>query len=334
MKRIDSFLHANRNKVLQSSKNIVGVGRGFKIKKGDYTDKPAIIVLVKKKMPEKDLPRGEIIPPKIYDLDTDVIEVGELLLLNRTTYVRPAPPGVSIGHYKISAGTFGAVVKDRRTKKPLILSNNHVLANSSDGQDGRCKIGDPILQPGPYDGGTEEQLIGYLERFVPIVREYAHSSCPKAAALERVSNNIIQMFRPHYKMSFFKKTSVENMVDAALARPISENVITSEILGLGRVKGIREVESGMKLFKSGRSTSVNNAVVKAQAATLKINMGNNEEVVFTDQIVTGPMASPGDSGSLVMDEDNHAVGLLFAGSDSSTIVNRIQNVMDLLDVEF
>jgi hypothetical protein len=109
---------------------------------------------------------------------------------------------------------------------------------------------------------------------------------------------------------------------------------TSEILGLGRVKGIREVESGMKLFKSGRSTSVNNAVVKAQAATLKINMGNNEEVVFTDQIVTGPMASPGDSGSLVMDEDNHAVGLLFAGSDSSTIVNRIQNVMDLLDVEF
>lgn len=334
MKRIDRFLSTNRDKVLHSSDNVVGVGRGFKIKDGKHTDKPAVIVLVKKKLPESDLRRGEKIPPKIYDIDTDVIEVGDLRLLNRTEYVRPAPPGVSIGHYKISAGTFGAVVKDRRTKKPLILSNNHVLANSSDGQDGRCKIGDPIYQPGPYDGGTEKQIIGYLERFVPILREYALSSCPKAAALERVSNNFIQMFRPHYRMSLFKKTSVDNIVDAALARPVSEDLITSEILGLGRVKGVKEAESGMKLVKSGRTTSINNAVVKAEAATLKINMGDNEEVVFTDQIVTSPMANPGDSGSLVLDENNNAVGLLFAGSASSTIVNRIQNVMDLLDVEF
>lgn len=334
MDRIDRFLNLNRNKVFQTSDNIVGVGKGFKIKNGKHTDKPAVIVFVKKKLPENDLKRGEKVPPKIYDLDTDVIEVGDLRLLSRTDYVRPAPPGVSIGHYKISAGTFGAVVKDKRTKKPLILSNNHVLANSSDGRDGRCKIGDPIFQPGPYDGGTEAQLIGYLERFVPILREYSHSSCPKAAALEKIGNNFIQMIRPHYKMSLFKKTSIQNVVDAALARPISNDVITSEILGLGKVKGVREAESGMRLYKSGRSSGINNAVVKAQAATLKINMGDNEEVVFTDQIVTGPMASPGDSGSLVLDKDNYAVGLLFAGSESSTIINRIQNVMDLLDIEF
>lgn len=334
MDRIDRFLNINRNRVLQTSDNIVGVGKGFKITNGRHTDKPAVIILVKKKLPEHDLKRGEKIPPKMYDLDTDVVEIGEPRFLSRTDYVRPAPPGVSIGHYKISAGTFGAVVKDKKTKKPLILSNNHVLANSSDGKDGRCKIDDPIFQPGPYDGGTEAQLIGYLERFVPILREYTHSSCPRAAALERIGNNFIKLIKPHYKMSLFKKTSVENIVDAALARPIRDDVITPEILGIGMVKGVKEAQSGMKLFKSGRSSGLNSAVVKAQAATLKVKMGSNEEVIFADQIVTGPMASPGDSGSLVLDENNNAVGLLFAGSESSTIVNRIANVMDLLDFEF
>jgi len=334
MDKIDRFLSLNRHKVFQTSDNIIGVGKGFKIKNGQHTDKPAVIVLVKKKIPESDLKRGEKVPPRIYDIDTDVIEIGEPRFLGRTDYVRPAPPGVSIGHYKISAGTFGAVVKDKRTKRPLILSNNHVLANSSDGRDGRCKIGDPILQPGPYDGGTDAQVIGYLERFIPILREYTHSSCPKAAALEKIGNNFLQMIKPHYKMSLFKKTSMQNLVDAAVARPISNDIITSEILGLGKVRGVKEAESGMKLFKSGRSSGVNQAVVKAQAATLKVNMGDNEEVVFTDQIVTGPMASPGDSGSLVLDKDNNAVGLLFAGSESSTIINRIQNVMDLMDIEF
>lgn len=33
---------------------------------------------------------------------------------------RPSPPGVSIGHYRITAGTFGAVVY--QNKQPLILS--------------------------------------------------------------------------------------------------------------------------------------------------------------------------------------------------------------------
>jgi hypothetical protein len=35
----------------------------------------------------------------------------------------------------------------------------------------------------------------------------------------------------------------------------------------------------------------------------------------------------------VLDGDNRLVGLLFAGSDNSTIVNRIQHVFDALDLE-
>jgi hypothetical protein len=43
--------------------------------------------------------------------------------------MRPAQGGVSIGHYKITAGTLGCLVRDGKGGT-YILSNNHVLANS------------------------------------------------------------------------------------------------------------------------------------------------------------------------------------------------------------
>lgn len=333
MDRIDKLLRRSRYDIMSVS-NVVGVGKGLKMVRGETTNEHSVVVLVSKKMPVSELKRGEKIPPKIYDVSTDVIEVGEIRLLGRTDYMRPAPPGISIGHYLISAGTFGAVVKDSATKKPLILSNNHVLANSSDGKDGRCKIGDPIYQPGPYDGGTKDQLIGYLERFVPIHREYVQSECPQAAAVERAGNRIISLVRPNYRMSLLKRSASDNLVDAAVATPVSPDAITPEILEIGPVKGVKEAKLGMKLKKSGRSSGINTSTVQVVATTLKVSMGDNDNVYFTDQIVAGPMASPGDSGSLVLDEDNNAVGLLFAGSDQSTVINRIQNVMELLQIEF
>ena len=46
------------------------------------------------------------------------------------------------------------------------------------------------------------------------------------------------------------------------------------------------------------------------------------------------MSQGGDSGSLVTDSKNRAVGLLFAGSDVVTISNPIPAVLKSLDVRF
>jgi hypothetical protein len=55
---------------------------------------------------------------------------------------------------------------------------------------------------------------------------------------------------------------------------------------------------------------------------------------FTDQIVTSPMSQGGDSGSLVVERDSHeAVGLLFAGSQQSTVISPIQTALDELGVD-
>jgi hypothetical protein len=122
-------------------------------------------------------------------------------------------------------------------------------------------------------------------------------------------------------------------VDAAVALPVSQNAITPEILEVGNVKGVKEAQIGAKLKKSGRSSGVNTSEVRVVSALMRVALSTQESVMFDDQIVTGPMASPGDSGSLVLDEDNYAIGLLFAGSDSASVVNRIQHVMEMLDID-
>lgn len=55
--------------------------------------------------------------------------------------------------------------------------------------------------------------------------------------------------------------------------------------------------------------------------------------MFYEQILTGPMAHPGDSGSIVVDEQINAIGLLFAGSYKATMINPITYVMKLLQIE-
>ena len=44
------------------------------------------------------------------------------------------------------------------------------------------------------------------------------------------------------------------------------------------------------------------------------------------------MSPGGDSGSLVLNDQKQAVGLLFAGSDAVTILNPIEKVCDALGV--
>jgi NS3 serine protease len=54
--------------------------------------------------------------------------------------------------------------------------------------------------------------------------------------------------------------------------------------------------------------------------------------IFRGQIVADVPSQGGDSGSLVVDDRGRAVGLLFAGSASTTLINPIGAISELLDV--
>jgi hypothetical protein len=88
----------------------------------------------------------------------------------------------------------------------------------------------------------------------------------------------------------------------------------------------------MPVRKSGRSTGLTTGQITVIDTTVNVSYGE-KSAQFEGQIVTGPMSAPGDSGSLLVAGDSlHAVGLLFAGSDQSTVFNPIQDVLDGLDV--
>jgi hypothetical protein len=89
---------------------------------------------------------------------------------------------------------------------------------------------------------------------------------------------------------------------------------------------------GMRVWKSGRTTELTNGSITDVGGTFDIGDGaGGRWGVFNDQLGIRPAISkPGDSGSVVVDALNHAVGLLFAGSSEITIVNRIEHVLEAL----
>ncbi len=94
----------------------------------------------------------------------------------------------------------------------------------------------------------------------------------------------------------------------------------------------------MKVEKCGRTTESTKGRVSAINASVNVNYGASGVALFTGQIIVGgSFSAGGDSGSLVVVEKGgdkgKPVGLLFAGSSSTTILNPIDDVLADLAAE-
>ncbi len=274
--------------------NVVGVGVGYKEVGGKETTDLCLHVYVEKKLPKAELAPEALVPETVQGLPTDVIEVGVIEAQTYTACVRPARPGYSIGHYRITAGTFGCLVRGCGCGRTYILSNNHVLANSN-----QARIGDLILQPGPYDRKPcYPRVIARLAAYVPI-----------------------RFGAGNY-----------NLVDAALALPISYHLVIPYLPNGSLPRGTKQAYLGMDVFKFGRTTQFSRGKVRGIDVTVGVRYGGGKVAYFRHQILTTNMSRGGDSGSLLLSSDGYGVGLLFAGSSRVTIHNNIHNVLIALGV--
>ncbi len=301
--------------------NVVGVGVGYKVSGSRESDEISVVVMVQQKLPPVSLPDVDFIPPEVGGVRTDVVEVGILRpLQTRTERVRPVPGGMSIGHHRITAGTFGCVVRDRQSGARMILSNNHVLADRNSGSPG-----DPILQPGPADGGTQEHdTIALLERFERINFNEEPAACSLAQAYANVGNTLARWLGSQHRVEAIQfRPQAVNLIDAAIARPILDSEVLDEILEVGEVAGVKEAALGMAVVKSGRTTAFTTGVINILDATLTVGYGGDRNAVFEHQFVSTAMSEGGDSGSLLLESGSKmAVGLLFAGSSQATLLTR------------
>lgn len=295
---------------------VQAVATGYKKADGKRTDELAIIVYVAKKLSLDKLPFPHTIPSSLkirgVEISTDIVEVGYYVAYTHQTRERPAMGGDSIGHLNITAGTLGGLVCgpacEEQEESILILSNNHVLAATNEGQKG-----DHIVQPGPADGGScHEDCIATLERFVPID---------------------------------FSSGAV-NYVDCAVARPINTDDVSFEIHDIGipnlsetYTLTLHDVEMATHVQKSGRTTQHTEGYVSAidwKGTVLydwKPAMFKNQIVVET--LNGSPVSKGGDSGSLVLTMDDKVCGLLFAGPTDGEhyIANHIGEVFNRLNVK-
>jgi hypothetical protein len=325
-----NFVRGKHQSSMLERENVVGVGVGYKVHRGKQTDELCLVVLVSKKLPVEAVDPKSLVPKSIDGVNTDVVEVGVIRThQSRTDRWRPIPAGVSVGHFKITAGTFGCMVRDQASNARLMLSNNHVLAASNNAQ-----LGDPVLQPGPADGGgVDNDIVARLERFAPISFNEEPPSCQIATGVAGLINQLAQLLGSQHRLIPIRQDpQAMNQVDAAVAKPVEGVELSDEILDIGAIGGVTPAKLGMRVRKSGRSTGFTTGTITVMDATVDVNYGDRI-ARFDSQLISTSMSAPGDSGSLLVAEDSLlAVGLLYAGSDQVTIYNPIQIVLDRLKV--
>lgn len=226
---------------------------------------------------------------------------------------RPVPIGVSTGHPSITAGTIGARVTDGTNV--YALSNNHVYAATNGNLIGTSVIGDAVIQPGTYDGGTDP-------------------------GSESIGIDVIGTLYAYEPIDF--ATSALNVIDAAIALSSTANLGNATPLDGYDIPRSFTTEGmpGMRVMKYGRTTGQTNGRIDAINATVDVNYGASNGVArFTGQIIIKPgnFSAGGDSGSLIVVQKGAAarspVGLLFAGGFGITVANPIDAVLAAFDVE-
>ena len=222
---------------------------------------------------------------------------------------RPLVPGISVAHPSVTAGTLGGFVTRGGTDGLLVLSNNHVLAASD-----AASVGDPVLQPGPADGGSAADRVGVLTAFERFV-------------------------------------ATGNLVDAAVAA--LDAGVEADPTGypggalLDRVLAADEVDPDEQVEKVGRTTGHTRGRITAVEVD-GVGVQYDEGVVhtFDDQIevegLQGSFSEGGDSGSVIWRSSDRApLGLLFAGSSTGgsagggvTFANPLATVLSVLGLTF
>jgi hypothetical protein len=212
-----------------------------------------------------------------------------------------------VAHHRVTAGTFGCLALGRsapRNARRLILSNNHVLANSNN-----ARYGDAIVQPGPMDGGVSPRdQVAILERFVPIgFGTTNYVDCATGWAYpDRVRRELMYL---------------------ASGRPAYFRINATP----------REPQVGLVVGKTGRTTQLRRGSITAVRAAINVNYGGRV-AHFADQFAvrapSGSFSEGGDSGSVIWtwNTARQPVGLLFAGGGGVTFANRITRVLGALDI--
>lgn len=283
---------------------VTAVGLGPRERNRRYTGEIAIKVFVRRKRPLDEIPEEERIPPLIDGVPTDVEELGELRLsespvdleehedplhtiLPDRRKLRPLRGGMSLGAQgKIGHGTLGCLLQDKVDATAVYaLTNHHVV--SADGKTSRSRT---VSNP---------------------------------SAMNSDSENIFDDGNP---IGIVAEAIDEAILDAAVVRinPLIEWL--PRVAQIGWLTGsheltLAEVRNGdYKVRKRGITSRLTNGVIaciegECLSITTTIERIIRKKNIFvrpTDPAPDDQFMRDGDSGSILVNEENEVVGLMYA----------------------
>ncbi|KAJ4773339.1 Trypsin family protein [Rhynchospora pubera] len=297
----------------------LGTAVGFRIRKGNLTDIPAILVFVARKVHKKWLSPGQCLPAALEGpggvwCDVDVVEFSyygapaptpkEQLYDELVDGLRGSDPCIGSGSQVASLetyGTLGAIVRSLTGKRQVgFLTNRHVAVDLDYPNQKMFHPLPPNLGPGVYLGAVER-------------------------ATSFITDDVWY--------GIYAGTNPETFVRADGAFiPFSDSIdishITTSVKGVGEIGNVKKIDLqspigsliGRQVLKVGRSSGLTSGTVMSYALEY-----NDEKGIcfFTDFLVVGENQQTfdleGDSGSLIIlkgeeGEMPQPIGIIWGGT--------------------
>ena len=177
-------------------------------------------------------------------------------------------------------------------------TNRYILSNNHVlANQNQASIGDAIYQPGVYDGGTSADTIAYLSEFVTL------------------ANGV--------------------NVDCAIASITNQSLVSNVGVWGGEITSYEDPVIGDIVYKSGRTTGDTSAAIIYEHVDVSVTYGGQLGLLtINDCFMTSVQSAGGDSGSVGRKNNTTAVGLLFAGSTSTSVFVYMSHVVDAMGISF
>lgn len=290
----------------------IGIGR---VEEGA---EPELHVYMNQAVPQAS---AAVIPIYIEGIPVQVFETDKIRAFDgppgndhQQAFAHPVPMGLSTGNTAgVFAGTLGVRVRRIGQSAVGYVTNNHVAAASGSGL---CPAQlNPTRLP-PF--GLDQCQPGRLD-------------APGHVCVAPSIGDLVQA------VPIIMGNQFENTVDAAFVRS-TPSLVGKNILDIGSPsKTLQEPTPGLQVQKSGRTTGRTTGTIQTVNVTVSVGYGACGTAKFVGQffVTPGSFSAAGDSGSLILTNNTakRPVGLLFAGSSTITVGNRIADVLGALHAQ-
>jgi hypothetical protein len=306
---------------------VAGVAFGQKETGGRYTGDIAIVVFVREKKPEEALSPSERIPPSFegYPTDVNIVRGAKAEACDNTAKFDKVQGGIQImgksGPNTSFQGTLGCIVRKRGDggrENVYLLTNKHVLYSHDVG------AGETVYHP------DNEAASGHIA-LGPIQRGGTYANVAWPAGQQNAQKYFIDCA--------IARIDIDSRCCGSTCTQDTVKVLPTFILDVGDIADVRDVTADVtiidtpqapkKVFKVGRTTG------KTTGKVLMINAPNKQieadpqtgaavgtalntiMIAFDTDSTPNHLncknephfSQPGDSGSVVVDEQNRVIGL-------------------------